>query len=263
MIKTQEKKQDKVKTKLTPKKVLSIMGDVFLSLFLVFAVLCCVSVVLMKQSGNNSLNLFGQEMRLVLTESMEENKLTDVSSYEIKSIPKDSLIGIQTFKEDERQEFYDSLKVGDVLTFKYLITSSEQVVITHRIIEIEKKSDDLNYLITLRGDNINEDGTTSTQVIDTTYDESSFNYIIGKVTWVNPVLGYMMTFLKSTYGIVFIIILPSSFVVIFEIFKIISYYTSDKKAEKKAKDDEIKALKERLEQLEKANDHEEKGGTNN
>lgn len=249
----------KSKNRISTKRILSIVGDVILSIFLIFAIFSCVFVVSMKKSGDGSIKIFGQELRLVLTESMEENELTDVSKYEIKSIPKDSLIGVQTFDENNKQEFYDSLKVGDVLTFKYLITSNDQVVITHRIIDIEKKSDQKNYIITLRGDNVNEDGSTAIQTIDTTYDETSFNYVIGKVTWVNPVIGYMMTFLKSTYGIVFVVILPSSFIVIYEIFKLISYYTSDKKAEKKAKDEEIEALKKRLEELETSKNHLEGG----
>lgn len=239
----------KEKKPRTFKRVLDLVIDCILGIFFIFSLTSCIITVSFKKSGNDAINFFGTEIRIVLTESMEANPLTDVSSYEIKSIPVQSLVAVKTFDDSNRNEFYASLKVGDVLTFKYLV-ASEQVVITHRIIEIIPQSDGINFTFKLRGDNVNADGTTGIQTIDTKYDKESFNYILGKVTWVSPFLGQMITFLKTQYGIIFVIILPAAILICYEIFKLVLTFSKEKKIESKSKDDEIEELKKKLLELE-------------
>ena len=121
---------------------------------------------------------------------MDKCELTDVSGYRIKSIPVKSCIFVQVAPEDEEQkkEWYARLKVGDVLTFRYVYTRQE--TITHRIVSIEEK-DSGGYIITLEGDNKNADSEQLRQTIDTSLTDSP-NYIIGKVTGQSYFLGIIV-----------------------------------------------------------------------
>ena len=98
-----------------------------------------IIAIFSKKDVDNTAILFGHQMRVVETPSMEECELTDVSKYDIKSLPVKTLIFIEVVPEDEqkKEEWYADLEIGDVLTFKYLYTRQE--TITHRIIDIIKK----------------------------------------------------------------------------------------------------------------------------
>jgi hypothetical protein len=121
------------------KKVFKIVSNVALYLFIALCVFGVVLSVSAKKKGEDASTIFGYQMRFVLTESMEKCDQTDVSDYKIKQIRQKSLIFVKTMPTDpnEQDEFYRDLKVGDVLTFKYVYAS--QVTITHRIVEIYEK----------------------------------------------------------------------------------------------------------------------------
>ena len=124
---------------------------------------------------------------------------------------------------------------------------NKQETITHRV--INKTPKEGGFIFELRGDNINEDGTTSTQIIDTT-DVDSFNYIIGKVIGISYSFGVIMTTMKSDIGIIGVIIIPSIILIIFEIMKISNEINKDKIIKSKEKDKELEELKRRLLELE-------------
>lgn len=240
------------------KKILSIVLN---SLLYVFMFICLVSIVLVttsKKNGDDAINLFGHQMRRIISPSMDECEHTDVSEYEIKSLPVDTMIFIETVPEDleEQKAWYDSLKVGDVLTFKYLFVRQE--VITHRIIDI-KDNGKGGYYIYLRGDNVNTPEGGMTQLIDTS-DEMSPNYVLGKVEGKSKFIGNVVAVLSSTAGMVFLIIVPIILIIIFEVYKLVRLLTQDKKRVQKenakAQLDEIEKLKRKIEQLEKEKNNE-------
>jgi hypothetical protein len=160
------------------------------------------------------------------------------------------MVFVKTIPDDEKEadEWYSQLKVGDVLTFRY--TYSSQVTITHRIVEITAKQTG-GYIIVLEGDNKVSEDNVGQQTIDTSI-ENSTNYVIGKVTGVSVAVGYLITAVKSTWGIVFIVIVPCSIIIILEIFRIADIIMQKRKeamkAEQKKKDDEIEQLKKLLAQ---------------
>lgn len=237
------------------KKVKKTINFVVNSLIILFLIFCLISIIFAISSKLNhgTVTFNNSEIRLVETGSMERNELTDVSEYEIKDIPTNSLIGIDLITDENREEFYDSLKVGDVLTFKYYI-GGQQLVITHRLIEIQEKETG-GYILYLRGDNVSENGTTAKQVIDTSIDKESFNYVIGKVKWVNYPIGEVLTFMKSSVGIICIIIVPCVVLIFAEVAKIFIYISKENKEKAKLKEQEIEMLKKKLEE------YEDKGGT--
>ena len=248
------------------KKLLNVVANVLLFAFLALAIgtvaLTVVSKLNAKNKGDDAVSVFGYQMRIVETNSMGECDDTDVSKFDVKSIPQYSMVFIETVPEDkaEAEQWYKSLKVGDVLTFKYVYT--QQVTITHRVISITP-SDDGGLTVTLEGDNKTEDTDLLTQVINTA-DTDSPNYIVGKVVGHNFLFGLFLNFLRSPWGIIFIIIVPCLIIIILEVIRIVGIVNADKRKKEaevhQAKDDELNELRRRLAELEKKQQSESEKG---
>ncbi len=251
---TMEMMTDKAKSRARAKKALRIILNVLVYLFFALCMVALIISVTAKKDSDGTVNLFGAQMRIVMSPSMEKCDQTDVSGYKIKDIPVKSMVFIKTVPDnaEEAERWYADLKVGDVLTFKYVYTRQE--VITHRIVEITPKETG-GYIIKLEGDNKNSDSNTLTQEIDTSNADSP-NYVIGKVTGVSRFLGLLITAVKSPVGIVCIIIIPCAIIVILEVIRIVEVMKGDKKkkerAEQAKKDEELEALKQRLAELEQS-----------
>ena len=169
--------------------------------------------------------------------------------------------------EKEINEWYKTLKVGDVLTFQYNKNDGsaapedyegDSMVITHRVIRIEKKENGNGYIITLKGDyKSGKDSEPAEQVIDTEVDTpAKTTYIIGKVTGQSYLLGLCVYVLKKPVGIVCVIIVPCLLMIVIQIFRIVNVLGEDKKNKRKEeqvnKDDEIEELKRQLAALQNA-----------
>lgn len=234
------------------KKACKIAANVLLYAFIAVCLLGVLLSITAKKESDGTATILGRQMRFVLSASMEKCDATDVSQFEIKDIPTRSMIFIEVVPKDaaKAEEWYAGLKVGDVLTFKYVYIRQE--TITHRITAIEKK-DTGGYLISLAGDNKNADSDTLTQVIDTSVPNSP-NYVIGKVTGQSYALGLFVNALKSPVGLVCIVIIPSLIIVILEILKIIHMLGADKRKqeqeEKVQQKNELDELRRRLAELE-------------
>ena len=242
----------KTKDKSKAKRVLSIIGNVFLWLFLALCLVMLIFSIVAKRSDDGAVNIFGHEMRLVLSGSMEKNDETDVSGYEIKSIPVKSLVITEVVPEDDEEvnEWYGKLKVGDVLTFRYLTTSQETV--THRITAIEKLT--YGYMITLRGDNVDKDEDGQVIYTDDRMNPQPANHVLGKVVHVSVVLGYVTWVLQQPVGIALVIIVPAAIIIIFQLIRIVTVLSGEKRKKTEAKqaeqESEIEALKRRLAEME-------------
>lgn len=230
------------------KKIKGITFDILLYLFLGICLITVALTIISKKNEDGVAELWGYQMRIVSSNSMAKCDQTDVSDYEIKSIPLRSMVFVKVMPQDETgaEEWYRDLRVGDVLTFKYVYTS--QVTITHRIVSITEKESG-GYIIELAGDNRNSNSDQLTQSIDTSIP-NNLNYVIGKVTGQAFLLGFVVSLLKSTLGIIFIVIVPSLIVIFMEILKIVGLYQAErKKREQDEKDVEIEALRRQLAQL--------------
>lgn len=239
---------EKAEKKPKIKKVLRVTGDVALFFIILFALFALVLSIASKKDSDGTATVFGYQLRFVRSDSMDKCELTDVSGYRIKSIPVKSCIFVQVAPEDEEQkkEWYASLKVGDVLTFRYVYTRQE--TITHRIVSIEEK-DSGGYIITLEGDNKNADSEQLRQTIDTSLTDSP-NYIIGKVTGQSYILGIIVYAFKTPVGVICLIIIPCFIIIGFEIARLVKVLSADKKEKAKEKEqrqtEEIEELKRRL-----------------
>ena len=234
-------------------KIKNIILDVIMYVFLALSAFFVVILVFGQKDIDGTTEVFGHQLRVVTSDSMDKCDATDVSMYDIKSIPIKSMVFVELVPEDEQEaiKWYDNIFPGDVLTFRYVYTT--QVTITHRV---EKKVDNLDgtFTFTLVGDNKDSDEKLMTQVI-TTGDPTSTNYIIGKVVGQSKLLGNIVTTLRNPLGMVCIIILPSLAIIVYEIIRIMNVISTEKKKRMKdeydKKESEIELLKQRLAELEK------------
>lgn len=238
------------------KKILSVLLDILIYFVIIVSAFAVILTITSKRGEDGAINMFGIQMRVVISPSMEKCDETDVSMYQIKDIPVRSMVFIQLVPEDEEEakEWYSKLKVGDVLTFRYKY--DQQETITHRIVDIEQKSTG-GYVFSLEGDNKNSDVKTLTQTIDTDLSDTSFNYVIGKVTGQSRLLGFIVFSLKQPLSMVFLIIVPCAIIITLEVIRIIRLFSVDRKkrieeeklkndAEKQKQADEIEELKKQL-----------------
>ena len=239
------------------KKIGNIVTNVLLCIFLVISVFAVFVTVLSKKDADGAAEIFGYQMRIVISDSMESCEYTDVSAYDIKDIPVRSMLFVKVMPTDRKaaDEWYSNLKVGDVLTFRYVYAS--QVTITHRITSIEEKPTG-GYIIKLAGDNKNSEVAIKGQLeqeIDTSVP-NNMNYVIGKVEGQSYLFGVIMSIIMQPLGIVFIIIIPCFAIIISEVIKITKVVGADKRKKEQeemaAKEKELEELRRRLDELEKA-----------
>ena len=235
------------------KKTGSVAVNALLYIFLLICILSVFLTVSSKKDSNGAVEIFGYQMRIVTSESMAKCEYTDVSEYRIKDIPLRSMVFVKVMPNDrnEADEFYRSLKVGDVLTFRYVYAT--QVTITHRITSITEKETG-GFVIELAGDNKSADDGQLTQVIDTSIPNNT-NYVIGKVTFQARLFGALMSFLMQPMGIIILIILPCFVIIMLEVLKIANLFTADKKKreqDERAKTEiELEELRQKLAELER------------
>lgn len=259
------------------KKVANIVLDVVVVAVLLLALFTMIVTVNAKKSKDGTATIFGYQLRFVQSGSMEKCAYTDVSKYKVKSIKVKSCVFIKTAPTSEKEinEWYKTLKVGDVLTFQYNRENAankdnydgDSKIITHRVIKIEKKETGNGYIITLKGDyKSSKDSEPAEQVIDTEYDTpATTTYIIGKVTGQSYLLGLCVYVLKLRVGIICFIIIPCLVIIVFQILRITKVLGEDKKNKRKEeqahKDDEIEELKRQLAALQNAAAPEESADT--
>ena len=235
------------------KKIGKIALDVLLYIFLAICIFAVIVTVISKRDSDGAAEVFGYQMRVVTSDSMSESEFTDVSAYKIKDIPIRSMVFVKVMPDDpaEADEFYRSLEVGDVLTFRYVYTT--QVTITHRITSIIEKETG-GFVIELAGDNKNSEDGQLVQVIDTSIPNNT-NYVIGKVTGQAYLLGLLMSFLMQPVGMILLIIVPCFIIILLEVLKIAKVLGADKKKreqeEKAQKESELEELRRKLAELER------------
>lgn len=195
------------------KRILKIVTNVLAYVFVALCVGLLIFAIVSKRGEDGAVAVFGREMRIVISGSMEENPNTDVSQFKIKSIPVKSMIFVRRVPKngDKAEEFYKSLQEGDVLTFRYM-EAGTVLTITHRIIQIEDKTTG-GRIISLRADNgAGSELGWQIQVIDTS-DAGSTNYVIGKVTGQSKAFGEIILFFSQPLGLALIIIVPCLIVI--------------------------------------------------
>lgn len=176
----------------------------------------CVAGYAVHLNGG-SFDFSDTEAKIVVSGSMDGQP----RDYDISSIPTGSLILIRDVPSDSDQ-FYSSLKVGDVLTFDYEHpVSHELMVVTHRIIGITESGGVYTY--TLKGDSIADDPTNGSEQVVT----SDSGDIIGKVVGVSHWLGVLAMFVSTWTGKVCLILIPCLILIASEVRNIVRILRGD------------------------------------
>lgn len=243
------------------KKILNIITTVLTVVIVAFALLFVVLTLSSNKDSDGTSEIFNKQFRIITTNSMEKCDETDVSGYDIKSLSVNDMVFIELVPEDEEEafEWYDSLNDGDVLTFKYVYT--EQIVITHRLIEKEYIKETNSFKLYLMGDNKNADVNLLTQTINTA-DKDSMNYVIGKVVGKSTLLGNVVSLLKNPKKLILVmVIIIATFVIIETIKKVYKASKQEPSNEEDSKekviDQEIEELKKKIENLSNENHNNE------
>ena len=168
-----------------------------------------------------------------------ENKKDLFSAYTIVSPSMVPAINVLDVVVTMRVNSPEDLEKGDIITFNSTDYRYSGVLVTHRIVDIEKTSSG-EYLFTTKGDNNN------------TQDSSriSFDEIYGSVLFRIPKIGYIQYYLSSVLGWVAIIIVPAVIIIGYDIYKLIKTLRSNdngstKSENKEKKKEKIKKEKEK------------------
>ena len=233
--------------------ILNIVLYVFLGALLVFDGIVLYSKFNMK-SADGTVNFFGREVRIVLTNSMvgTDEFYKEHPDYKIKRIDPHDAVYVQTAPPADTKDqskidnFYKNIKVGDILTF--IDTKHNDVTNTHRIIEVSTRTNPKTggtiYDFKMLGD---APAAQKDKVQDASSDDGK---VLGKVTGVNKSLGnFLYTFVENKLLVVFTVILPCAIFATAEIVKIILYVNRSHK--EKLLLEKQQAISERDEELEK------------
>ena len=130
-------------------------------------------------------------------------------AYVIVSGSMEPLIKIKDAVLIKRVDTDKELKQGDVVTYRATDPSYYGVLITHRIVDVKEENGKKIYVT--KGDH-NE-----------TVDRSpiELGQIMGKVVMRIPKIGYIKYFLVTSYGWILAIVVPSLFIIVMDIYKLV------------------------------------------
>lgn len=204
------------------KKIGKIVGNVLVTVILVFSILMTVMVLSSTKHESGLPNLFGKAVFNVLTDSMMSEE----------GFPEGSLIIVE-LTDTTRKEPY---KVGDVVTF-WRYYEDQAYLETHRIVADTYTTNQNEvvdgiwvhggtpYYVT-RGDNTPDIDMNQ----DLSIDYLSNERIVAKWTGTAiPHLGSILSFLQSQLGFMLCVVIPTAIFFFFELFKFISTLMDAKK----------------------------------
>ncbi|MEK5024681.1 signal peptidase I SipW [Paenibacillus sp. FSL M7-1046] len=152
-------------------------------LILIF-LLTLVSAITSRMNGGTP-KILGKEILTVLSGSMEPGIQTG------------AVIAVKPVSEQSQGSF----KPGDVITYKALDGSNS--LITHRIVSVLGSGENTRYIT--KGDN--NDAQDADPI-------PSSNVVAQYADFTVPFLGYFMNWVKSTAGIIVVMVIPGIFLVI-------------------------------------------------
>lgn len=103
----------------------------------------------------------------------------------------------------------DEIAVGDVVTYRSTDSSYYGILITHRVVNIQEENGNKVYV--MKGDH------------NPTVDRSSVlsSQVYGKVVMRIPKIGYLKSFLASSYGWIIAVVVPSLGIIIYDVMKLV------------------------------------------
>ena len=173
-------------------KILKLLGYVVIA-FVCFCVAFLVYYIISSQMHAN-----------------DENYKPAVSIYTIVSPSMTPVIKVYDVVVNTRVKNPEKIQVGDIITYVSKAPTSEGMTITHRVVEISQLPDG-TYEFMTQGDNNSEP--------DSLYVK--FDQVIGKEILILPLIGRLQFLIANQKGWLFLLLIPISIYVLFEIYKLI------------------------------------------
>ena len=85
-------------------KIVRIVATVFIYLFVLLCSVILIFSLSSKKNNDDALSLFGYQMRIVISPSMEECELTNTDDYEIKSLKVETMVFVEEVPNDELEK---------------------------------------------------------------------------------------------------------------------------------------------------------------
>ncbi len=148
----------------------------------------------------------------------DENYKPAVSIYTIVSPSMTPVINVYDVVVNTRVNNPEDIQVGDIITYVSASPTSEGMTITHRVTFINTLPDG-TYEYMTQGDNNSEPDSLYVK-----YDQ-----VIGKELFVIPLLGRLQFLLANQKGWLFLLLIPVSIYVLYEIYKLIDLFGLRKK----------------------------------
>lgn len=206
------------------KKTLTVIANVLAAIIGVFVLLVAVSAITSASRGYPE--FFGYTVYAVKTNSMKgENE---------DSFDKGALIFVKLLSDDEKQ----NLETGQIVTFKDRMDENgdgviDDVLNTHRIIDIERGENGKITALGTKGDNAPEGNTEHPAISD----------VVGVYSSKINNLGSFVLFVQSPTGFLVTVVVPSILVVIYCAFLFIKNILEYNREKRK---DDIERLREEL-----------------
>ena len=217
--------------KTTVKKVLSIVGNTVLWLFVAFAIVITVIVFTANSKGgdNDLPSIGGLAFVTIKTDSMDKSpNAADYQEggrlYKKSGFKAGSLIFVNKLTDLEK----DQLEVGDVITFSHDLDGDGNAELnTHRIKE-KYSYDGFVYFVTMGDHNPVADGVFNPITKNNDYDEMPNGYVLKSAEvlgkWNGKKIGGVgraLEFLQTRTGFFVVIILPLIAFFLFELVRFI------------------------------------------
>lgn len=213
-------------------KILNIVVNVVVAVILVLALIVTINNISSKKKGYTS--MFGTAYMEVGSPSMDPNgdwakdhPLDEELAVGPAGFAIGDIVSIKILKTDEEKA---SLKVGDIVTFFIYADingTTEQVLNSHRIVEVKVDSETGVATYWTKGDN----NASRDAVPVTSSATTNGNYsVIGVVKGEAGAFGKMLGFFNSQTGFLAFIVIPSFLVVAYFAFNLIREILKVKKA---------------------------------
>lgn len=218
------------------KKILNIVVDVIVAIILALALVLAICTITSRAKGyTDYTEIFGKAYLAVQSDSMAKDYETGEVGDD--NFSKGDLIVIKTLDENEAK----SLKIGDIITFKYGMDfeNGKYILNTHRIIDIKGEEGNATGYIT-RGDNNPK----------VSKEEISVSDVVGVYQGHAGGIGNVMLFMSSSAGFFTCIVLPTLLVVVYCAVNLVLVIRSEKKAQaaeaEKSKEDSLAEERRKL-----------------
>lgn len=204
------------------KKTFSIIGNIFLWLFVAFSVFITILVFSSQNNKESIPSIFGNSFITVQSDSMNPTFKTG------------DLIIDKILTNDEKK----TLQKGDIITY-YVDLNGDGVseLNTHRIVDVYEESGYIHYVT--KGDNAKTNPVNDK-------DPVMHPFVIAKYTGTRvPGVGKVISFLQSSVGFLVVIVIPLVVFFLFELYRFIALIVRLKGGNRKLSAEEEEEIKKR------------------